>query len=218
MTGRKVPSLEGLRNSDFTGLEILTVSGHATERYENLRTVLCMLYPLRQRKLIPASTVTIAGAEWQKERGSRADDTQAAHTMPRRLMIGGKSLAEWLKASHDEFLQFALKTIEGTVTTLPSYVNKADTAWENSGLSQAYADAAREELHAWPADASAAAIHFSGVWTRFHHAAGAALARATAGASGNIAGVLGQYAVVHGQNRFNANEGGLVRYYWDILI
>jgi hypothetical protein len=188
---RKVPSLEGLRNSDLSGLEIRTVTGHATERYENLRVVLCMLYPLRRRLILPASTVTIVGAEWQKERGSRADDTHAAHTMPRRLMIGGKALTEWLKTSNDELLRFAIKTIEGTVTTLPSYVNKADTTWENNGLSQAYADAAREVLHDWPPDVAAAALRYVGVWARFHHAASTALSRARAGATGDIAGVLG---------------------------
>ena len=42
--------------------------------------------------------------------------------------------------SNDEMLRYAIANIEGTVTTLPTYINKADTRWENSGLSENYAE------------------------------------------------------------------------------
>ncbi len=217
MTARKVPFLEGLRTVDLSGYDIQTAFGHATERYENLRVILCMLYALHQMGIIPASTTAIKGAEWQKERGSRPDDTQAAHTMPRRLMVGGRSLSEWLMHSNDEMLRYAIANIEGTVTTLPTYINKADTRWENSGLSENYARAAQEVLHLATGDVSVAAEHYVGVWRRFHHEAGGSLLNARSGATGDVAGVLGMYHVVHGNDRSKAADKNLVRYYWNML-
>lgn len=65
--------------------------------------------------------------------------------------------------------------------TFPSYVNKADTRWENNGLSQDYARAAQEVLQFTPSGPSQAVEHYAGVWASLHHKAGASLLAATAG-------------------------------------
>lgn len=215
MGQRRKPRIEGLTTSDLSGLPIATLAGHARERYNNLRTILTLFYPLRHLGWLPDQPVTHAGAAWQKARGTRKDATEAAHTLPRRLLIGGRSLTEWL-AGRDDLLLAAIASLEGTVTTLPAAVNRADSAWEGAGLATAFADAAALALASGACDPATAETHLSEAWTQFHRAAGNALAHARASALPDpSAQILAFYAERHDiDGREPPSQMG---YYWSLL-
>lgn len=215
MAQRRKPRIEGLTTSDLSGLPIETLAGHARERYDNLRTILTLLYPLRHLDWLPNQPVTHAGTAWQKARGTRKDATEAAHTLPRRLLVGRRSLTEWL-AGRDDLLLAAIASLEGTVTTLPAAFNRADSAWEAAGLATAFTDASAQALAAGACDPVIAQGHLSEVWARFHHAAGDALARARASKLPEAsAQVLAFYAERHDMD--GREPPTQMRYYWSLL-
>jgi hypothetical protein len=99
MGRRQPPGWRQVSASELAQFEISNLKGHAAERYEAVRTLYAAMSALRAADALPPGVVTTKGAEFQKARGSLSAGTQAAHVLPRQLLINGKSLDHWLSGS-----------------------------------------------------------------------------------------------------------------------
>ena len=156
-----------------------TPEARASHRYELFRKIFCAIAVARRDKLVPLAVVTVKGAENQFDegRGSLSDRTQGAHSLPRQVRIGGRSVEDWLRAAGvDPVFILNVTGAEGVNARLPEEWNKADSLWEMKGLAEAFRRAV-ETVVQW--DPTGGSIHaFPTMWALFHSQAGAALAEA----------------------------------------
>jgi hypothetical protein len=177
-----------------------TPEARAAHRYELFRKMFCAIAVARRDGLIPAAVVTAAGArnQFNEGRGSRSDRTEGAHSLPRQVRIGGRSVEEYLRAGGvDEVFILNIIGAEGVNARLPEAWNKADSLWEMKGLAEAFRRAV-ETVVRW--DPTGEPIHaFPVMWALFHSQAGAALADAIrhAGPDDRRAGPLQRYLRTH---------------------
>jgi hypothetical protein len=119
-----------------------------------------VVHYLRLYNRLPASAaVGVGPAEVQLQRGSAAQDTQAAHNMPCNIKLDGRNVWEWIPESLPT-ASLLRKTVAGwfgSTVVLPSAVNKCDSLWEARGLKDALANALRQIVprHVQPAGAAA---------------------------------------------------------------
>ena len=77
--------------------------------------------------------------------------------------------------------------------------------------------AADEVLHFAAKNSRVAADHYEGVWARFHHNAASSLLKSRIDAEGDIAGVLGQYQVIHGSAESRDADAPQVLNIWNMV-
>jgi hypothetical protein len=156
---------------------------------------------LRVKNIVPAGApVTLTGADQQFGSGSREDKTQAAHKLPRRVLIGAQPLQFWAaKLGADGMFRLHALGVQGATTTLADHFNKADSLWEGKGLAEAYR-AAIVQLVNLSGKTEIFAAKFPEIWNLFLTQSRQALAAAESGNGGATArgGVLHGYVVALG--------------------
>ncbi|GGF28965.1 hypothetical protein GCM10011611_38810 [Aliidongia dinghuensis] len=182
------------------GLEVGTPRGHAVLRYKDFRKIFIALYIMRRQDILPRGVVALRGArnQFDEGHGTRAAQTQGAHNLPRQLIIGNRTIEDWLHgAKVDECFVLGVVGAEAVATVLPDFWNKADSLWEQKGLAEAFLAAAAAIVSWTPGTPEEASQHFKVMWRNFHAAAGAALALALQSAAGQRLAALQMYEQVH---------------------
>lgn len=154
--------------------------GHAVLRYAALRKLLCAVAAMRRDGILPQVPATLRGArnQFDEGRGTLADGTQGAHKLPRQLLLGDRTIEDWLRAGGaEELIILNLLGAEATATVLLAAWNRADSLWEGKGLAEAFR-AAAAEIVGWSTAGELPVGLFQAMWARFHLAAGQALAAA----------------------------------------
>jgi hypothetical protein len=159
-----------------------TPAGNAMLRLSVILQSFALAAALRVKNIVPAgAAVTLTGADQQFGSGSREDKTQAAHKLPRRVLIDGQPLQFWAaKLGADEMFTLHAVGVQGATTTLPDYFNKADSLWEGKGLAEAYR-AAIVQLVNLSGKAEIFVAKFPEIWSLFLTQSRQALAGAVAG-------------------------------------
>jgi hypothetical protein len=159
-----------------------TPAGNALLRLSVILQSFTLVAALRVKNIVPAgAVVTLTGADQQFGSGSREEKTQAAHKLPRRVLIDGQPLQFWAgKLGADEMFTLHALGVQGATTTLPDYFNKADSLWEGRGLAEAYR-AAIAQLVKLSGKGEFFAAKFPEIWSLFLTQSRQALAAAEAG-------------------------------------
>lgn len=171
-----------LRSRPASTLAVHQPLGHAVLRYAALRKLLCSVAAMRRQGILPAVPATLRGArnQFDEGRGTRAGGTQGAHKLPRQLLLGDRTIEDWLRAAGaEELIILNLLGAEATATVLLAAWNRADSLWEAKGLAEAFRAAAAAVV-AWPASGDTPVALFKAMWARFHLDAGQALGAAIA--------------------------------------
>ena len=178
-----------------------TPAGNAMLRLSVILQSFALVAALRVKYIVPAGAlVTLTGADQQFGSGSRDDKTQAAHKLPRRVLIDNQPLQFWAaRLGADEMFTLHALGVQGATTTLPDYFNKADSLWEGKGLAEAYR-AAIALLVNLSGKSELFAVKFPEIWSIFLTQSRQALACAEAGNGGATArgDVLHGYVVALG--------------------
>jgi hypothetical protein len=108
---------------------------HEGRRQRTIVSILLEIHLMSLTEIIPKSTKSfkVEKASWQDDSGSANDDTQAAHCVPRQLVINGKHPHDILmKYSRDrrDFMQGFF----GKTDLLPANFNKCDSRSERVPL------------------------------------------------------------------------------------
>jgi len=165
-----------------------TPAGNALLRLSVILQSFALVAALRVKNIVPAGAlVTLTGADQQFGSGSRGDKTQAAHKLPRRVLIDNQPLQFWgAKLGADEMFTLHALGLQGATTTLPDFYNKADSLWESKGLAEAYR-AAIVQLVNLSGKAEFFAAKFPEIWSLFLTQSRQALAAAETGNGGATA-------------------------------
>lgn len=153
MAMRRVPDRDAAKAARFThqtvehfGSDPQLAKSHAETRNGHVVKVLCWLALLRDAQnrslaLSPLPRVTCEEARWQHFRERRP--RQAAHVLPGQVMVDGRY--PWLYFK-DITRARTLQSLFAEVRALPANFNKADSAAENKGLTEAFRAAAEYVL------------------------------------------------------------------------
>lgn len=171
MARRTVPDRREARKERFRhliveryGSDLALALGHGDARNGHVAQALCFVALLRDparrtRPMLPLPNVTCIAAQRQFFSASGSD--QAAHLLPGQIMIDGAF--PWLYLAGPAARR--LENLFAYVEPLSADFNKADSAAEANGLTEAFASACQHVLVA-AGEAEAAIIHaYDQVWT-----------------------------------------------------
>ena len=111
------------------------VASHANKRMERMTWVGLILPKLLALKGMQKPKLSYAGASYQAGKGSRAEGTQAAHNLPRDILINDRPMwtyAEQLDAPSRIKLQVNYSS--AATVTVPKEANHIDSTWERTSL------------------------------------------------------------------------------------
>jgi hypothetical protein len=115
------------------------VAQHAEARLTTAFTVLSLIETLKEQDVVkPEASVNIGGAFFQLDKGSRVNDTEAAHQLAGQVYLGSERLDTLLT---DTQLASLARVQAALTTVVPSYVNGVDSAWERNGMRNAFENA-----------------------------------------------------------------------------
>ncbi len=108
---------------------------HEGRRQRTIVSILLEIHLMALTELIPKScrTFKVEKAFWQDDEGSADDDTQAAHCVPRQLIINGKHPHDILMRHSRERRDF-MQGFFGKTDLLPVNFNKVDSRAERVPL------------------------------------------------------------------------------------
>lgn len=110
---------------------------HEQNRQRAVAKVLVDLYCMVVKDFVsPNLPIGISGAASQSLSGSVSSETEAAHCIPRQLIIGTRRLQDLLQARIPE-RALAVSALFGEADILPQNFNKADSRAEKCGLDEA---------------------------------------------------------------------------------
>lgn len=114
---------------------------HELNRQRVVSMIILDLYCMATLGYIPKGTaIGVKGAVSQNLTGSKADDSAAAHCVPRQLFLGTKTPQLLLQHDFPE-RAFVIDALFAETDILPVNFNKADSRVERKGLSKAFLDA-----------------------------------------------------------------------------
>jgi len=136
---------------------------HGASRNGHVAEVLCFVALLRDparrvRPLLPLPAVTCTAAE--RQFFSASGDNEAAHLLPGQIKIDG--MLPWLFLSGTAARR--LESLFGHVEPLHADFNKADSAAEANGLTEAFAGACRHVLTGTAATEQEIVHAYSRIW------------------------------------------------------
>jgi hypothetical protein len=115
---------------------------HESNRQRAVAKVYVDLYCMVVKGFVdPTQQIGVSGAESQSLFGSAAGDTEAAHCVPRQLILGTLRLQDVLHQKMPE-RSLAVAALFGETDILPKNFNKADSRAEQCGLEEAFRFAA----------------------------------------------------------------------------
>jgi hypothetical protein len=115
---------------------------HEFNRHRAVAKVFVDLYCMVVKGIIDTNQqIGISGAASQSLLGSKSENTEAAHCVPRQLLIGSKRLQDILFEKMPE-RSLAVAALFGETDILPKNFNKADSRAELCGLKEAFRFAA----------------------------------------------------------------------------
>lgn len=161
MSSGRVRSMQGIQTVDDSGrfnLDPAQLREYAAQHEDNrlglISRTLLVLNMLRVRKFVGTLkdgtlhevTVSLAGAHWQAEEGDEGDGTEAAHCLPRQVLINGRRPEDHLPVDHEARILF--EAAQGAVDPLLFPCNKADSKAERGqfGIAAAFERACRQVL------------------------------------------------------------------------
>jgi hypothetical protein len=115
------------------------VRSHAWKRMDRMTLMGLSLLKLVEVAKLRNPTLSMAGATLQAGSGSLADRTQAAHNLPRDLLINGVSFWSYAdKVSVHPRVRMQLFYSSAATMTVWSEANYLDSRWEQNGLPEAW--------------------------------------------------------------------------------
>ena len=115
---------------------------HESRRQRVVASILLELHLMAATGLISkqAKAMKLVKARWQDDFGSDEDETQAAHCVPRQLIINTREPAEILRVPLPDRSDF-IKGYFAKTDTLPTNFNKSDSRCEHYGLVEGFEQA-----------------------------------------------------------------------------
>ncbi|MEZ5425115.1 MAG: hypothetical protein R2747_02515 [Pyrinomonadaceae bacterium] len=122
---------------------------HELNRQRVVSSIFLELYIMATMEIIPKDRLlTVKRALSQNLRGSKKDQTEAAHCAPRQVMIGDRTPTELLQTAFPE-RAFVVNAFFAETDILPANFNKSDSRAEGNGMSNGF----REGCHFVVSDA-----------------------------------------------------------------
>jgi hypothetical protein len=116
---------------------------HCRKRLRISITLGLLLRKIAERKNITEAVITFEGAKIQDGKGNKQHRTEAAHNLPRDVLLNGNSLWEFVNDPECNFHERVKKQIYLTAAStviVKKEINYVDSQWENNGLLEIYHD------------------------------------------------------------------------------
>jgi DNA repair exonuclease SbcCD nuclease subunit len=116
---------------------------HCHKRLRIAITLGLLLRKIAERKKVTEAIITFEGAKIQDGKGNKRHSTEAAHNLPRNVLLNGNSIWEFVNDPECNFHERVKKQIYLTAAStviVKKEINYVDSQWENNGLLDIYHD------------------------------------------------------------------------------
>ena len=116
---------------------------HCHKRIRITITLGLLLRKIVERKNMTEMKISFEGAKIQDGKGKRLHKTEAAHNLPRDVLINGHSIWEYVNDPECDFHERVKKQLYLTAAStvvVEREINYIDSQWENNGLLEIYTE------------------------------------------------------------------------------
>jgi len=120
-----------------------TPSIHCHKRIRIMLTLGILSRKIVEKKKITEVNISFEGAKIQDGRGNRQIKTEAAHNIPRNVLINGTSTWEYIndpECNFHERIKKQLFLLSASTVIVKREVNYLDSQWENNGILDVFAN------------------------------------------------------------------------------
>ena len=114
---------------------------HCYKRLRITITLGVLIRKIAEKKNIPETEINFEGAKIQDGKGNKQLRTEAAHNLPRDVLLNGRSIWDYINDPDCNFHERVKKQIYLTAAStmvVKREINYLDSQWENNGLLEIY--------------------------------------------------------------------------------